>query len=59
MKVKELLKLLEGVNPEADVIVDVDEGSIYPIDAERTIKDNDPDSLMTCAEFGIVCGDWE
>jgi len=58
MKVKELISLLKNVNPEADVIVDVDGGSIYPIDAEETEEQNDPDELATCVEFGLVAGEW-
>jgi hypothetical protein len=58
MKVKELIALLEKVNPEADVIVDVDAGSIYPVDTLQTVESNDPAELATCVEFGLVCRDW-
>lgn len=52
------MALLANVNPEADIIVDVDGGSIYPIDAEETEEQNNPDELATCVEFGLICGDW-
>lgn len=58
MKVKELMALLKNVNPEADIIVDVDGGSIYPIKVEETEEYNNPDELATCVEYGLVAGEW-
>ena len=58
MKVKELLSMLKNANPEAEVVVDVDEGSIRSIDTAKTegeIELSDPSKWV---EFTLVAGDW-
>lgn len=58
MKVKELLKLLEGVNPEAEVQM-YEDGSVFPIDVQETIDHNDYGiDLATVPEYQLVCGEW-
>lgn len=58
MKVKELLAMLKNVNPEADVIIDVEEGSIYPIDTAKTESEIELSGPKGWAEFTLVTGDW-
>lgn len=58
MKVKELLKLLECVNPEAEVVIDVDEGSIYPLDLARTEGEIELSDPAKWDGITLVCGEW-
>ena len=58
MKVKELLAMLKNVNPEADIIVDVEEGSIYPIDTAKTESEIELSDPSKWVEFTLVAGDW-
>ena len=54
MKVKELIALLTTVNPNANVIVDVNGGTEFWIDAEETEEQNDPDELTSCTEYRLI-----
>lgn len=54
MKVKELIALLEGVNPEADVIADINGGTEYVLDSEETEEQNDPDELDVCDVYRLI-----
>jgi len=58
MKVKELLAMLKNVNPEADVIIDVEEGSIYPIDTTKTESEIELSDPKNWSEITLVTGDW-
>jgi hypothetical protein len=56
MKVKELIQLLMDVNCEADVLVDVNEGSIFPLHlaaSEGQMELSDPTKW---AEVVLVAG---
>jgi hypothetical protein len=54
MKAKELIKLLKSINPNAEVIVDINGGTEYYIHAEETEEQNDPDELATCEEYRLI-----
>ena len=54
MKVKELIALLKKVNPNADVLVDINGGKEYHLDTEETAEQNDPDELKTCKSYSLV-----
>jgi hypothetical protein len=58
MKVKELIQLLMDVNAEADVLVDVNEGSIFSLDlaaSEEQMELSDPSEWI---EVTLVAGSW-
>ena len=54
MKVRELLALLKTVNPDADIIVDVNGGTEYWLDTEETEEQNDPTELGVCDEYRLI-----
>lgn len=55
MKAKELKALLENVNPEAEIVADIEGGLLYQIDVEETEEQNNPDELKTCDEYLLIC----
>jgi hypothetical protein len=54
MKVKELIALLKTVNPNAEVVADINGGTLYTLDAEETEEQNDPDELKTCSTYCLI-----
>jgi hypothetical protein len=54
MKVKELIALLKQVNPDAEVIADINSGTEYVLDAEETEEQNNPDELATCDTYHLI-----
>lgn len=54
MKVKELIALLKQVNPNAEVIADINGGTEYVLDEEGTEEQNDPDNLKTCNTYRLI-----
>ena len=54
MKVKELIALLKTVNPDAEVVADINGGTLYSLDLEETEEQNDPDELATCEEYLLI-----
>ncbi len=54
MKFKELIALLKQINPNAEVIADINGGTEYVLDAEETEEQNDPDELKTCDTYRLI-----
>ena len=54
MKVKELIAILKSVNPNAEVIADINGGTEYTLDIEETEEQNDPDDLKTCDLYRLI-----
>jgi hypothetical protein len=54
MKVRELVDLLKGVNPDAEVVVDINGGTEYTLDMEETEEQNDPYKLKKCKVYSLI-----
>ena len=54
MTVKELIELLTTVNPDAEVVADINGGTLYTLDAEETEEQNNPDELKTCETYNLI-----
>ena len=54
MKVKELIELLKHVNPDAELVADINGGTFYVIDEEETEEQNDEEYLQTCSYYALI-----
>ena len=57
MKVKELVELLKRVNPDADILVDINDGDIYNMDTLETDERNYPEELSVCQVYILTVAD--
>ena len=54
MKVKELIELLKHVNPDAELVADINGGTFYVFDEEETEEQNDEEYLQTCSYYALI-----